>query len=159
MNVTRRGALVSGAAVVLHATIDGVTAAEPIHISVTKDPGCTCCDGWATHLRDAGYSVSIVESTELAVLKGQLGIPADLRACHTATVERYVLEGHVPALAVAYLLREKPERVVGLAVPGMPVGAPGMEVPGASPEEYSVFLFGPAGRKVWSKFRGTASVK
>jgi hypothetical protein len=142
----------------LHATIDTGSAAEPVHISVTKDPGCTCCDGWAKHLRDAGYSVAVVESADLAALKEQLRIPADLRACHTATVGQYVLEGHVPAPGVGYLLREKPE-VVGLAVPGMPIGAPGMEVQGATPEEYSVFLFGPAGRKVWSRFRGTAKIK
>ena len=86
------------------------------------------------------------------------GIPADLRTCHTAEVDRYVLEGHVPALAVRYLLHEKPENVTGLAVPGMPVGSPGMEVEGVAPEEYSVIVFGPAGRKVWNRFRGVTEI-
>jgi hypothetical protein len=100
----------------------------------------------------------VVESTELNSLKARLGIPADLRTCHTAQVGAYVLEDHVPALAVLYLLHEKPERITGLAVPGMPVGSPGMEIEGAAPEEYSVIVFGPTGRKVWSRFRGSTEI-
>ena len=129
-------------------------AAEPVHISVTKRPGCTCCEGWAKHLREAGFTVSVVESEELDRIKEKLGVPADLRTCHTAEVDKYVLEGHVPAAAVRYLLHEKPERVTGLAVPGMPIGSPGMEAPGVTPEEYIVFLFSPTGRIAWAKFRG-----
>jgi hypothetical protein len=95
---------------------------------VTKGPGCECCDGWAKHLRANGYSVSVTESDELDSVKEKLGIPADLRTCHTGQLGSYLLEGHVPAAAIAYLLREKPEGLTGLAVPGMPVGASGMEV-------------------------------
>ena len=70
----------------------------------------------------------------------------------------YLLEGHVPAVAIAYPLREKPEGMIGLAVPGMPVGSPGMEVKGAKPDEYSVVLFGPAGQRVWGKFKGASRI-
>jgi hypothetical protein len=69
-----------------------------------------------------------------------------------------LLEGHVPAVAVAYLLREKPKGMIGLAVPGMPVGSPGMEVRGAKLDEYPVILFGPAGRRTWGRFKGTTQV-
>jgi hypothetical protein len=158
MKVTRRGTLLAGAALASFAMAGRGSAAEPIHISVTKGPNCSCCDGWAKHLREAGYSVSVVESTELNSLKARLGIPADLRTCHTAQVGPYVLEGHVPALAVRYLLHEKPERITGLAVPGMPVGSPGMEIEGAAPEEYSVIVFAPTGRKVWNRFRGSTEI-
>jgi hypothetical protein len=158
MIVTRRRTLLAGAALTVLGTVGRGRAADPVHISVTKGPNCSCCDGWAKHLREAGYSVSVVESTELNRLKAQLGIPADLRTCHTAQVGPYVLEGHVPALAVRYLLHEKPERVTGLAVPGMPVGSPGMEIEGATPEEYSVIVFGPTGRKVWNRFRGSTEI-
>jgi hypothetical protein len=158
MNVTRRGVLLGGAGFASLVVARRGSAAEPVHISVTKAPGCTCCEGWANHLRSAGFTVSVVESSELATIKTRLGIPADLHACHTAQVAQYVLEGHVPAVAVEYLLHEKPENVTGLAVPGMPVGSPGMEVEGATPEEYSVFVFGPTGRKVWNRFKGSTEI-
>jgi hypothetical protein len=158
MIVTRRRTLLAGAALTVLGTVGRGRAADPVHISVTKGPNCSCCDGWAKHLQEAGYSVSVVESTELSSLKAKLGIPTDLRTCHTAQVGQYVLEGHVPALAVRYLLHEKPERVTGLAVPGMPVGSPGMEIEGATPEEYSVIVFGPTGSKVWNRFRGSTEI-
>jgi hypothetical protein len=135
-----------------------VSAAEPVQIAVTKGPGCECCEGWAKHLRANGYIVSVTESDDLDGVKIKLGIPEDLRTCHTGQIGDYLLEGHVPAVAVTYLLREKPEGMNGVAVPGMPVGSPGMEVKGARPEEYSVILFGPAGRRVWGKFRGTSRI-
>src|SRR5215210_9264600 len=98
MNISRRDTLLGGAALASLAVAGRARAADPVHISVTKGPNCTCCDGWAKHLREAGYSVSVAESTELSSLKAQLHIPADLQTCHTAKVGRYVLEGHVPAL-------------------------------------------------------------
>ena len=158
MTITRRRTLLGGAALASFALATRGIAAEPVHVSVTKGPGCTCCDGWADHLRATGFSVSVVESTELNSLKAKLGIPADLRTCHTAQVGQYVLEGHVPAPAIRYLLHEKPERVTGLAVPGMPAGSPGMEVEGLPAEEYSVIVFGPTGRRVWSRFKGATEI-
>jgi hypothetical protein len=94
------------------------------------------------------------ELVELNAFKAKLGIPADLRSCHTAQVENYVLEGHVPALALKHLLQERPQNVTGLAVPGMPIGSPGMEMSGTPSDVYSVMIFGPSGRREWAKFRG-----
>ena len=80
-----------------------------------------------------------------------------MRTCHTGQLASYLLEGHVPASAVRRLLREKPAGTAGLAVPGMPIGSPGMEVEGAQPEEYSVIAFG-IGRRVWGRYRGAAEI-
>src|SRR5215212_3425795 len=157
MSLSRRGTLLGGAAFASLA-VARASAVEPVHISVTKGPGCTCCEGWAKHLRAAGYSVSVAESEELTAIKTRFGVPTDLQTCHTAQVGQYVLEGHVPALAVKYLLHERPQNVIGLAVPGMPVGSPGMEIEGAALEEYSVIVFGPAGRKVWNRFKGASEI-
>jgi hypothetical protein len=156
MIVTRRGALLGGAALALASP--RASAAEPVHIAVTKGTGCECCDGWAKHLRANGYTVSVTETDDLEAVKVKLGIPDDLRTCHTGQMGDYLLEGHVPAAAIAYLLRAKPEGMIGLAVPGMPVGSPGMEVKGAKPDEYSVILFGPAGRSVLARYRGTTEL-
>ena len=156
MIVTRRGALLGGATLVALASTR-VSAAEPT-IAITKGTGCECCEGWAKHLRANGYTVSVAETDDLEAVKVKLGIPDDLRTCHTGQMGDYLLEGHVPAAAVSYLLREKPEGMIGLAVPGMPVGAPGMEVKGAKLDEYPVILFGPAGRKTWARFKGTTQL-
>ena len=155
MNPTRRGALVGVALAISDAGL--LFAAEPDHIAVTKGPGCECCDGWARHLRDNGFTVSVAESTELNAFKARLGVPADLRTCHTGKITSYLLEGHVPASAVRRLLREKPAGTAGLAVPGMPIGSPGMEVEGTQPEEYSVIAFG-IGRRVWGRYRGATEI-
>jgi hypothetical protein len=129
------------------------------HISATKGPGCTCCDKWAEHLRAYGFSVSVTESSELDSLKATLGVPARLRTCHTARVGPYILEGHVPAPAIWYVLRHKPRGMAGLAVPGMPIGSPGMETDGVPAEEYRVIMFGPTGRQlVWARFKGATEV-
>lgn len=151
--LTRRTVLLGGTALAGMTYAGRVRAAEPVHIAVTKGPGCECCDGWAEHLRANGFTVSVTESTELNTFKAKLGIPADLRTCHTGQLPNFILEGHVPASAIQRLLSTKPANVLGLAVPGMPVGAPGMEVEGAKPEEYSVIAFGKNGRKVWGRYR------
>ena len=153
MTVTRRGVLLGSAAFTSLALTRGATA-EPAHIAVTKGPGCECCEGWAKHLRANGYTVSVTESDDLDGVKTRLGIPEDLRTCHTGQMGDYLLEGHVPAVAVAYLLGERPQGMIGLAVPGMPIGSPGMEVKGAKLDEYPVILFGPAGRRVLARYKG-----
>lgn len=157
MRVTRRGALL-GSAALASLALSRATAAEPVHVAVTKGPGCECCEGWAKHLRANGYAVSVTESDDLDGVKTKLGIPEDLRTCHTGQMGDYLLEGHVPAVAVAYLLRERPLGMIGVAVPGMPVGSPGMEVKGAKPDEYSVILFGSAGRRVWARYKGAVEL-
>jgi hypothetical protein len=119
---------------------------------VTKDPSCGCCRAWAEHVRAAGFPIEVVESASVGRLKARLGVPQDLAGCHTAEVGGYVVEGHVPAAAIRRLLEERPA-ATGLAVPGMPVGSPGMEVEGSSPEIYEVVLFGPSGRQLFARYR------
>ena len=97
------------------------------------------------HLRANGYPVTPLDLTDLAPVKKRYAVPAALHACHTALVEGYVIEGHVPADLVDRVLRERPA-ILGLAVPGMPVGSPGMEGPGQAPERYQVIAFDRAGR-------------
>jgi hypothetical protein len=126
-------------------------------IKVSKDPNCGCCTGWTEHLRTSGFAVHIKNTGELDRVKARLGVPADLAACHTAEVAGYVIEGHVPAQAIRKLLAEKP-RAKGLAVRGMPVGSPGMEVPGSPPEEYEVVLFG-ANRRIYARYKGTSELQ
>ncbi len=96
--------------------------------------------------------------TQINRIKSRLGVPQDLWACHTAEISGYVIEGHVPADALQRLLQERPV-AVGLAVPGMPVGSPGMEVEGSLPEEYTVFLFGSFGRKVYGRYKASVELK
>jgi hypothetical protein len=97
------------------------------------------------HLRQHGFAVTVNDLTNLAPIKTKYGVPTDLQACHTALVDGYVIEGHVPADLVVRLLRERP-RVAGLAVPGMPAGSPGMEVPAGAAQPYQVFSFDRSGK-------------
>jgi hypothetical protein len=124
-------------------------------ITVHRDPGCGCCGGWVEHLKHAGFATTVIASRELDAVKRRLGVPAELASCHTAEVEGYVVEGHVPASAIRRLLAERPA-AAGLAVPGMPVGSPGME--GGTPETYEVVLFGPQGRRTFARYRGSSEL-
>jgi hypothetical protein len=148
--LTRRVALAAatGAATL---AIAGRGAAQQPTITVHKDPNCGCCSGWVRHLQAAGFAVDARDSADLDAVKTRLGVPADLAACHTAQLAGYVVEGHVPAAALERLLAERPQ-AAGLAVPGMPIGSPGME--GGAPEHYEVILFGPAGRRAYMRFLG-----
>nr|WP_245615621.1 DUF411 domain-containing protein [Afifella pfennigii] len=122
-------------------------------MTVYKDPYCGCCTAWADIARDAGYDVKVVERQDMMSVKAQLGVPEPLASCHTVTVGGYVLEGHVPLPMVARLLEEKPA-ALGLAVPGMPVGSAGMEVPGETPDKYEVVLFGASGASPYASYWG-----
>lgn len=113
-------------------------------MEVTKDPGCGCCDKWAEHFRTAGFTVNVKEDAERRAHKARLGIPAEFQTCHTGIVEGYVVDGHVPADLVRKMLAEKPA-IRGLAVPGMPIGSPGME--GPNPQPYDVIAFTKDGQK------------
>lgn len=107
----------------------GADHADGIHVSMHKNPGCGCCDIWADHLRAFGFVVDSTEDPRILDFKARYGIPGPLMSCHTAVIDGYFVEGHVPAEDILLLLKSKPEHVTGLAVPGMPLGSPGMEHP------------------------------
>jgi hypothetical protein len=151
--LTRRSALFAALASLLQTGT--VFAVEKPVITVHKDPTCGCCSGWVQHLQKAGFDTKVLDTRDLDAVKSRLGIPDDLAACHTAEVAGYIIEGHVPAAALKRFLAEKP-KATGLAVPGMPIGSPGME--GGRPEKYDVVLFGPEGRRTYMSFIGNASV-
>lgn len=109
-------------------------------IEVWKSPYCGCCGKWVEHLAAAGFKVRVYDTEKLGARKDTLGVPVALRSCHTAKIGNYVVEGHVPAKDIKQLLRRKP-RVVGISVPGMPIGSPGMEVPSGEKEPYEVIAF------------------
>ena len=113
---------------------------KPVAVTVYKNAQCGCCKGWVEHLRQNGFEVTANDVDDLAAIKSKLGVPGALTSCHTAVVGRYVVEGHVPAADIRKLLEEKP-KVVGIGVPGMPVGSPGMEAPGRRPDRYDVTAF------------------
>ena len=129
--ITRRTTLKAlgitlGAAMLAHPKL-GNTSSPGKVVTVWKTPNCGCCKDWVSHLRDAGFQVVTNDVSDTAPVRQKLGLPAKFGSCHTAQVGGYVLEGHVPAQDVKRLLREKPV-AIGLAVPGMPVGSPGMEM-------------------------------
>lgn len=114
-------------------------------IEVFKSPSCECCGAWVEHMKAAGFAVKVTIVNDTTAARKRLGMPDKFGSCHTATVGGYVLEGHVPADDVKKLLAAKPA-AVGLAVPGMPPGSPGMEV-GARQDPYHVFLIDKSGRE------------
>ncbi|MGH8591279.1 MAG: DUF411 domain-containing protein [Gammaproteobacteria bacterium] len=116
----------------------GADGAAAVEITVSKTPQCKCCQKWVDHLRDNGFEVAVVDMDSVEPVKRQNGVPAALGSCHTALVDGYVVEGHVPADLIKRLLSERP-KVKGLAVPGMPMGSPGMEGPQKHP--YQVLTF------------------
>lgn len=146
--LTRRSAL----AILAAGLVAPAYAAPTTTMIVHKDPNCGCCTGWVQHLKDAGFAVMVEETTNLQAVRKRLGVPSDLAACHTAEIGGYVIEGHVPALAVRQLLEKRPA-AGGLAVAGMPAGSPGME--GGTPLKYDVVLFGRAGRRSFMQFVGS----
>jgi hypothetical protein len=152
MRITRNAVSLTLAAVLLSlgsassgdaATARRVTPAKPIAIKVYKTPSCGCCKGWVQHLRDNGFQVETMDMPDLSAVKQRYGVKPALQACHTAVVNGYVVEGHVPADVIMKMLKEHPA-VTGVAVPGMPSGSPGME--GGPKERYDVLTFDRAGR-------------
>lgn len=112
-------------------------------VDVYKSPSCGCCGDWVKHMEQAGFSVRSHVVDDVPAARRQLGMPERLGSCHTARIGNYVVEGHVPAADVQRLLKEKP-KAIGLAVPGMPQGAPGMETP--RPQPYDTLLVGADGQ-------------
>ncbi len=115
-------------------------------VAVFKSPTCGCCAKWNEHMTAAGYAVNSRDTTEMSAIKDEHRVPASLRSCHTALVGGYVIEGHVPADVVAKLLAERPAGIIGIAVPGMPTGSPGMESPDGLKAPYQVMAFAQNGQ-------------
>jgi hypothetical protein len=127
--------------------------AESRHVEIWKNVGCECCTAWAAHLEKRGFTPAIHEVRDVAPIRAMAGVPKDLASCHTASLYGYALEGHVPIEAIERLLAERPA-ILGIAVPGMPIGSLGMEVPDHDPEPYDVIAFAADGtRSVFMKVR------
>ncbi|MEL6616197.1 MAG: DUF411 domain-containing protein, partial [Bacteroidota bacterium] len=131
-----------------------VSNADGPVVTVYKSPTCGCCSLWGEYLEREGFQVVNQDVANMTVVKDSLGVPGELGSCHTATVEGYVIEGHVPAEPIRQLLAEKPD-ARGLAVPGMPIGSPGMEQ-GDLRQPYDVFLLDDSGEStVYASIEGS----
>jgi hypothetical protein len=115
-----------------------VDAAPPPVITVYKDPGCECCAKWVKHLSANGFVSTVRDVKNMDEIKKAMNVPEKLQSCHTAVVDRYVIEGHVPASTIKKFLAQKPASI-GLAAPGMPMGSPGME--GGPVDHYDIIAF------------------
>ncbi len=126
----------------------GVAKSKPsgraTSIQVYKSPTCGCCTKWEDHLKANGFAVKSQKTDQLQTIKAQNHVRPELSSCHTAVIDGYVIEGHVPAASIRKLLKTRPQGIVGLTVPGMPHGSPGME--GPITEKYTVFTFDPNGK-------------
>lgn len=136
--------LTIGILLVVHVSMVVGQQAQPT-IDVYKSATCGCCNKWVEHLQMHGFKVRTTNQENLSDFKARHQVPRRVQSCHTGVVNGYVLEGHVPASDVHRLLRERPA-IVGLAVPGMPIGSPGMEMKGAKVEPFDVLAFDKAGQ-------------
>ena len=134
-----------GLALAIALTSGAVHAQKPVAVQVFKDASSGCCANWVEHLRRKGFAPTSENVADINAVKAKYGVPAQTRSCHTALVGGYVIEGHVPAADIQRLLKQRPA-VVGIAAGGMPVGSPGMEVPGRPAEPYDVVSFDKNGR-------------
>ncbi|WNZ25626.1 DUF411 domain-containing protein [Leptolyngbya sp. NK1-12] len=121
-----------------------VAESEPSAV-VYRDPSCHCCGRWIEHLAAAGFQPQSIETDDLESLKQQYGVPDQLSSCHTAIIDGYVIEGHVPIADIQRLLAQRPN-LVGITVPGMPIGTPGMES-GDQRDSFTVFSFDQQGNQ------------
>jgi hypothetical protein len=117
----------------------GFNAAYANDVTVYKSPYCGCCTAWSEHMRDNGFNVTEIKREDMDTIKKEKGVPEQLESCHTALIDGYVIEGHVPAADIKRLLNERPD-AKGLSAPGMPMGSPGMEQ-GDMKERYVTVLF------------------
>ena len=137
------------AALLLTAPAAALAASE---IVVHRDPGCSCCAKWAAQIKASfGRAVRIVDDPSRPALQRKVGLPMALASCHTAIIDGYVFEGHVPIADIKRLLAARPKGVTGLAVAGMPMGSPGMEMPGMAGQHYVVMAFGASGQRVFAR--------
>ncbi|TAL44190.1 MAG: DUF411 domain-containing protein [Methylovulum sp.] len=132
----------------------GVSAEEAAEITVYRSPTCSCCEKWLAHLQQDKFTVKDIVIGDIQAIKAKYGVTAELASCHTAIINGYVIEGHVPAGDIRTLLKSKP-KVVGIAVPGMPAGTPGMEM-GTKKEAYDVVSFDAQHRvQVFNSYQGS----
>lgn len=142
--------LVAIASIVLIGTTEAQAANLP-QATVYRDPNCTCCGGWIEHLKAKGFPVKNVPTADMIAFKQEHGVTEELASCHTAIVDGYVVEGHVPSDDIKRLLTQKPN-ISGIAVPGMPVGTPGMEM-GNKKDSFAVVAFDEQGQtKVFKQY-------
>lgn len=141
----RRNLLVLGLSAVAATAAPALEAGALPVVEVFRNPSCGCCGAWAEHLQAAGFDVKITAVEDTSVVRKRHGLPERLRSCHTAVVAGYVVEGHVPANDIKKLLAMRP-LAIGLAVPGMPAGSPGMEA-GSRRDRYQVLLVDKQGRE------------
>lgn len=149
--LSRRSFLLSAAAlVVARRALPAAVASPPSVLTVYKDPNCGCCQKWVEHMSKAGFVLQIRDVKNMDEVKKMMNVPTELQSCHTGIIDKYVIEGHVPADVVKKFLAEKPA-MLGIAVGGMPVGSPGMEM-GSRVDHYDVVAFDRAGKtKVYAK--------
>lgn len=142
--VNRLVVLLIIATAILLTALTTAAAATPLSATVLtatvyRDPACSCCGGWIEHLSSQGFQPTSISTSDMSTFKQQHGVPDSLSSCHTALIEGYLVEGHVPVDDIRRLLIERPE-IAGIAVPGMPVGTPGMES-GDVRDDFTVFAF------------------
>ena len=126
---------------------------EPIEIEVYRSPTCGCCSKWLAHLKENQFIVKDNVTDDVQAIKDKYGVPENMASCHTALVDGYVIEGHVPAADIKKLLKIKPA-VIGISVPGMPSGTPGMEM-GGRKDPYKVVSFDKENKyQVFSSYEG-----
>ncbi|MGD9967302.1 MAG: DUF411 domain-containing protein [Hyphomonadaceae bacterium] len=145
------GGLLSAAVFVGASSCTQEARAYDMHVS--RDAGCGCCHAWNEQMAQSGHFRTELENVaDMAALKRRLGVPEDLASCHTAVVEGFVIEGHVPAEEIVRLIETRPAGVSGLAVPGMPLGSPGMEAPDGAQQPYEIIAFSAdGGRSVFAR--------
>jgi hypothetical protein len=132
--------IAAGSVLVLTAVSSGQQKPKPIPISVYKSPSCGCCSLWVDYMRKNGFEAKVQDVENIGALKLKLGVREEFSSCHTTEVGGYIVEGHVPVEAVQRMLKERP-KIAGIAVPGMPAGSPGMEVPSGKKDSYNILAF------------------
>ena len=138
--MNRRSALLGILATTSLAVLPNASNANTLpKLAVYRNPGCGCCEGWVRHMRSTGFEVTIEDDPNLDARRASLGIPAELASCHIALADGYAFEGHIPAADILKFLHERPAGAIGLVVPGMPAGSPGMG-PEGSGGPYEVLL-------------------
>ena len=143
IHLTKRQFLAGGIAAAGTAALVPAVARMPARprIVTYRDPSCGCCHKWVERAQAAGFAVEVRQVPDIMAVKAKLGVPEAVASCHTSVVGGYLVEGHVPLSAVKKLLATMPRGITGIAVPGMPRGSPGMEMPDGSKDAFEVIAF------------------